>query len=401
MILALPIILYTLFLLPYLTLIPYSDGSTEFRVAYNFYNGHYLTNWIPYHPPLKPFIASIFFSLFGPGQYTIIGLLLGILGIASMYYLALKLYDKKTALLSSFFLALSGLYVSTSLFSLNDFIMTVFILLAFALYVRQKYLWYAIAVTLAVCAKETAILFPVAVASVEIYHKKFRKEQLLPVIALIVWIIFLYSSGHTLWNSWNFSDKQSMGIQATIFHNIVSLSFINRFAFANWLHLFFFNYNWVYWILAIIAFRKIKKTDNIFIMVIFIFLYSLLVLTIQTYAITRYILPLLPFVYILAAQYLVRSRFAVFLITIILFLSISSLFTSDDPVSNRIWQKTTLLDHNFYYSALAGNDGITYNMEYFNLVHDRDKILLKGNFSQSKDPMHIDPETIKAYHLKK
>src|SRR5579883_2631729 len=128
------VFVFTILFTPFVGLIPYLDGDTEFLIAVNFYLGKYLSNWMPYHPPLKLLIASILFHLFGFSSYSILGYFFGVIGIIAFYYIVESLFDKQTACIGSLLLSLSGIYISSSLFSLNDFLMTVFILCAFAMY---------------------------------------------------------------------------------------------------------------------------------------------------------------------------------------------------------------------------------------------------------------------------
>jgi hypothetical protein len=400
--LGLPLILFSILLLPFLGVFPYLDGNTEFVIAHNFYSGNYLTNWVAYHPPLKPIMASLLFQFFGVSGYTLLGYILGLVGIASIYAIAQTIFDKKTAILSAVFLALSGLYVSTSLFSLNDFIMTVFILLSYAMYVRKKFFAYAIIVSLAVCAKESAILFPVSIAAVELFHKKFRWEHVIPILILCDWILFLRITGHGLWNSWNFSGSQQHGILYTFFDNLITLKIFNQYAYDNWRHLFIFNYNWVFWIIAALAVPKLKRNQHFQIMLLFAFSYAAIVLSFQTYTITRYILPILPFVYIIAAYYLVKVRYAPVVITLLMVIVLSGLFTSNDPFSNQIWNKRTVLNGGEFYSrANDGMDGITYNMQFLQLTKKRDTIIRTGNYKNRLKELNINPTTLALYNLDK
>lgn len=396
-ILGIPLAVYTILIGPYLATFPYLDGHVEFNVAYNFFTGNYFTNWVAYHPPLKPIMSSVIFFFFGPQAYTALGYLLGILGIGSLYVIARELYDKKTAILSSVFLALSGMYISTSLFSLNDFIMTVFLLVAFAFYVKKKLIMYAVFASLAVCAKETAIIFPFSVALVEILSKQYRWQHIIPFAVLGLWVAFLYLSGHSLWNSWNFSESSKHGIHHTVFENIFMLKLFNQYAYDNWLHMFIFNYNWVFWIVLLFALPKTKITSHIRMLLVFFVLYALIVLSIQTYTIPRYILPVLPFLYLITTQYLVRSKYAMILIPVVLIFAISALFSSNDPISNNIWKRTTQLDQSFYYRPLDGNDGITYNMQFLYVTKERDTIIKSGFTEKQRKNLIIDKHTLEIY----
>src|SRR5260221_3589670 len=99
----LPIVIYILLLLPYIGSVPSHDGNTELQFVYNFYNGTYLSNWMPNHPPFRPWFFSTFFHIFGFRSYSIFGLGFGILGIIALYYATEKIFNKKIALMSSLF----------------------------------------------------------------------------------------------------------------------------------------------------------------------------------------------------------------------------------------------------------------------------------------------------------
>src|ERR1700761_3165786 len=132
--LLLPILIYVILYAPFLGIAPYHDGYTEFRIAYNLFTGHYLSNWISFHPPFKLILASLFFLLFGLNSYTVIGLILGIIGVGVFYFIANNLFNKAVAVWSAIFLATSGIFISNSIFNLTDFIITILILLSFYFY---------------------------------------------------------------------------------------------------------------------------------------------------------------------------------------------------------------------------------------------------------------------------
>ncbi len=395
------ITLYTLLFLPFFTLLPYLDGYNEFYLAYSFFKGNYFEHWLEYEPPIKSILLTVFFHLFGIYSYTFAGYLLGLLGIISIFLITKKLFDKKTALLASYLLATSGLYVSTSVFSLNDFMVTIFILLSFALYVHKKYIVYAVCITIGVLSKETTILFPLSILLVDLYRKRFRYTDLLPFLALLIWILYVHLSGHALWNDWNFSKTASGGSLYTIANNIVTLSVFNQYAYENWLHLLFLNFNWVFWILTILYVIKGKRNDNFYILVLFAFLYSFLVLSFQTFSIARYVLPILPFLYIYSASYISKSSYQKYLIPLVVLVIVLSLFSSSDPISNMIWRKDTLLSEKVYTSNLDGRDGMTYNMEFLFAAKRRNAIIYSNDCKSSIDLLDLSKEEISIFNLQK
>lgn len=395
------IIFFTTLFFPFFGLIPYLDGDTEFLIAVNFYLGKYLSNWMPYHPPIKLVLSSILFHFFGFFSYSFLGYLFGIFGITALFVIAEKVFDKKTAILASLLFSLSGIYISSALFSLNDFLMTVFILFSFAFYVKEKYFLAAVLSCFAVMSKESAIIFPLSIILVELCKKKWRIVNILPFLTLFFWVVFLHVTGHTLWNSWNFSNDRNDGSLLTVVNNILTGSIFNNFAYENWLHLFVFNYNWVLWIFVIWSLIKIRWNSYFFIIALFSTLYTVTILSFQTFSITRYILPIIPFMYLFVAEKISHTRYQLLLIPIVFVCVVTSLLTSSDPVSDIIWHnKWQILNQNFYINRkLDGNDGITYNMQFLYLTKARTHVIRTGNCAIDIDTLSIYPETLRILNI--
>lgn len=394
------IILFLSLTIPFFGLIPYLDGDVEFLMSHNFYSGNYLAHWMAFHPPLKLILASAIFATFGFGAYSLLGILAGITGIAAVYLTAAKLSGKRAAVISSISLSLSGIYISTALFAVDDFLMTVFLLLAFAFYIRGKYSTASIMSCLAVLTKETAIFLPLSILLVEGFHRKFHWYNLLPFAALAGWIVFVHLTGHTLWNDWNFSSEAGKGSLYTIANNFISLGMLNKYAYENWLHLFIFNYNWVFWLLAILFFIRRHWTKNYSVIIIFFVLYTTAILSFQTFAVNRYTMPVFIFIYIFAASFISTNKNTMIFLPVVLFALIASLFTSSDPVSSRIWGKEQILNQNFYLKRkIDGNDGITYNMQYLYLSRDRDRIIRQGACAAYSSELTITPEVLSILRI--
>lgn len=387
--------IFTFLFLPFVGLVPYLDGDVEFLIAVNFFRGHYLTNWTPYHPPLKLFLSSLFFYPFGFYSYSLLGYFFGVVGIIALYSIAKKLFDQKTAIVSSLLLSVSGMYISTGVFSVNDFLMTVFLLVSFALYVNKKYTLAAVMACFVVLSKESGIFFPVSMILVEAFQKKFRLINMLPFLVLFGWIFFLHSTGHTLWNSWNFSETRQHGSVVTLLTNVFQGKIFNKYAYENWLHLFVFNYHWVLWLVALFVLPKILWNKKLSIIFLFSFLYSLLILSFQTYSITRYILPLLPFLYLEVSLKITQTKFQFIFLPLVFYTVLMSLFTSSDPISNKIWQKNQILNEKFYINKdIDGNDGITYNMQFLYLTRERNAIIHSKACKEYVNPLMISSETL-------
>lgn len=262
-----------------------------------------------------------------------------------------RVFNEKVAIFSSCLLALSGLYLSTGAFGLNDFILTVLILIAFAFYLKKKYLFYFTSISLAVLTKETAIFFVISVLLVDFFLKRKRTAlHIIPFIVFFCWLGVLHFTGEPLWNSYNFSKTNSHGSIYTMLYNLITFGFFNRFAYENWLHLFVFNYNWIYSLFVLVSFlfiKESKRKKEFAIIGIFSFLFIVLVLGFQTWTITRYVLPLLPFLYLFAMYGAFKLRFTPLWIAIIFLTSFLSLTQSSDPVSKHLWMHIDVLNKGF------------------------------------------------------
>lgn len=399
----LPITLYLLLFIPFISLIPGNDGSLELNFSDFWLLNQNRLQLISLHPPFKLILFSTLYQVFGYHSIGFIGLLFGILGIIAMYYVAKKIFDESVALLSSVLLATSGLYISVGIFSIHDFLMTVLILISLAFYLRSKYVWYAIFVCLAVLTKETAIFYAVAILLSDFFVKKNIKFATFTPIIILAWYIeFVHFSGNHLWNDWNFSNTSKDGSALTMILNVVTLQMFNKYAYENWLHLFIFNFNWVYWIFTIISFYYIKTSEmkkNLIPIALYFFIFTILVLSFQTFTINRYVLPLLPFVYMLASYGACKVKFNTMSIVILVLISFISLFTSIDPLSNLIWQKTPLLGENIYLNKnLDGYDGITYNMQYIDIMQKRDAMIRVGHCAMSP-LIAYSTQTLNLYNI--
>lgn len=409
----LPVLIYIILYTPFLGITPYHDGSKEFSFSYNLYIGHYLSNWIPFQPPFKLILSSLFFYFFGFDSYTYLGLCLGALGIAVLFLIARELFDRKVALWSAIFLATSGLYLSNGIFSMTDFVVAVLILLSFYFYIRSYFWLYGIIVSCAVLTKETVLVFPISVFIVYLWtQKKLRFSLILPFLTFLGWLWFLYATGHQPWNDWNFSSTANQGSLYTVIHNLLTFQFLNRFAYENWRHLFIFNFDWFFWILAgfgiVYLFRKkkmFKNKANFLIIALYGFFYIIAVLSFQTFPITRYILPLLPFVYLFAGLGLVTILNAIkieywkyWAIAIVVLVIFMELFTSDDPVSNFFWGKTNFLGEEVYVSKLGGLDAMTYNMQFLLFAKKRDELIRSGDCEKNPD-LEYRPAIFTLLHI--
>ncbi len=403
MYLLLPIVVFITLYLPSLNLIPGNDGGLEYSFAWQWYMGKNLLHVLSLHPPLKLILFSLFFKLFGYQSTGWIGLFFGIAGVVALYFIGKKLFDEKVGFIGAMLLATSGLFISNGIFGIHDFLMTTLILVAFYCYLDGRYVWYAVFATLAVLTKETAIFFALSMIITDVVIKRNARFPIfIPVILLAWYIEFVHFSGYHLWNDWNFSPTAKKGSFFTMLNNIVTLQMFNKYAFENWLHLFIFNFNWVYWIFAFASLAFIKTTElrkNLAPVGIFFIIFLITVLAFQTFTINRYVLPLLPFVYLLAGYTIMQLPYKPVFVTLLIAVSFLSLSYSIDPISNAIWPKTQVLGERVYLNhPLDGDDGITYNMQYVTMMQERTELIESG---QCKFPhlVDYDKRTLRLYKI--
>lgn len=401
--LILALIVFTLLSLPFIGSVPYLDGNIDFVKAHDFYKGSLstvLNDFRSTHPPVKEIASSIFFLIGGVNSvsYGLIGFILGILGIIFFSSVARLTTDKSVSNISTLLLASSPLFVSTGIFALTDYILTVLIIASVYFYTKQKYILYAICASLAALTKETGIVFALSVLAVEIITSKEKIKKIIigiiPIISFIGWFAFLKINGQSFWSDWNFSETASRGTVFTILNNVITLNIFNKYAYQNWLQLFFLNFNWIFWPIALIGAatllkshqnnKKILVNKTWLIILVFCVTYFILVLSFQTYTIPRYALPFEPFFLTAVALGVsaISRKFKTYKYPIYLFLFaiiLIRLFTSIDPISIRFWGKANILGQNFYGlnnpPSLSGFDGITYNLQYNLAVYKRTNII--------------------------
>lgn len=404
--------MFSLLLLPFTCSIPYLDGNIDFVQSYDFYTGgfnRYFQKWRSVHPPFKLWLTDILYAVFGihPFVYNIIGLLFGIIGIISLFGLAKIIMGRQTARFSGLLLSLSPLFLACSLFAMRDFILTALLLASLYFYSKRHFVWYAVCASAMLLTKETGVLLSLSIVFIEfLYGKMWLKEKdkikkiwclFVPLLTFLGWLWFLSLNHQKAWGDWLFTPTADKGTFYTILYNLGTLHVFNPYANEQWLHLFVLNFNWVYWLTIFIGliwslpslkqgFLLVKQgnqqTKTVMSLLIFSFLYILLILTIQTYTIPRYVLPVVPCMIIGVAwsiQKILKHNTRLGIVGSIIIFSTTSiaLFFSFDPLSAYLWGKTTVMDQSMYglNNGISGGDGITYNMQYLFMAKQRSDIL--------------------------
>lgn len=382
--------IYLLLTLPVMSSIPYLDGNIDFVQSYDFASGGLtrLSNqWQSLHPPVKVLLASLFFTIGGvsAASYNLVGITFGVLGIINIYKLAHTLMHRRSARMCALLLALSPLYVATSTSSLTDFLLAIWVMATFISYAKER-LWLAsFWMSFAVLTKETGLLLPIGIGVSECIRLKFKLRRLLPLAIPFavygIWSVVLRTHGQKPWSDWIFADTAGKGTYYTVIYNLVTLSFINKYAVQNWLHLFVMNFSWVYTLisfLGLVKYRRQHVPTIVWAMVIFFVSYVVLVLSVQTYTIPRYVLPLVPLLLLATVASIEQlGQFRKILYIPIIVITFVGLITSIDPVSFTLWGETRVLGERLYAMTdhLSGNDGITYNLQYLRLLKVRTKAI--------------------------
>jgi 4-amino-4-deoxy-L-arabinose transferase-like glycosyltransferase len=389
--------LFALLLFPYMNLIPTLDGR------HDLVNTFHLSLNKSIHPPFKSLILMRFIEIHGIYSYTWMGLLFGIGGIIGIYLLTKMFTDKKSAVIASLLLSICGLYVSSSLFSMTDFIITILAIYTFYFYYTQRLGWYSFVTILGVMTKETYALVPLSILIVSLLQRKFKWRYLFFLLAFIEWLIILKVNHLSAWNQQNFSNFSKYGSFGTIFFNIVTLKIFNKYAFGAWQQLLVLNFNWFFWLVALIQFGAIKWSKNILKyyspIILFVILYVFFVLSFPTWIIPRYMLPIWPFLLIFLSAHIWRNKVILVLIFLVSFMS---LFYSIDPISHGIYKDRELFKQKFYNVPFAGNDGITYNMQYLDYTKRVNKEYFKNKIENCYDVflgMKDDKELRSIYHF--
>lgn len=389
---------------------PFLDGNIDFVQSVNFYEkglAGYFQLWASVHPPLKILLTGLFYKFFGLTtiSYNLIGLIFAIVGVVSIFGLSKRLFGYRSARLSALLLATSPLYLSNAIFGLRDFLLTSLILAGLYSYSKSNYKLYALLISLAVLTKETALVLPLSVVAVEasgllFYKKKSSLLIISPFVVYGLWMILLKMNGQVAWNDYNFSSYANRGAIFTIIGNLFSLHFLNEYSTQHWLHLFALNFSWVYWLIIIflgillvikkgLSNRGLSKTK--WVILLFFFAYLLTALTFPTYTIPRYVLPLIP-ITIIVLSGLAENRvfeklpLKIAVYAILLFVGFSSLFFSVDPLSIRLWSQSEFFGEKVYNlrNSLAGNDGITYNLQYAYILHKRTQQIISASRQKVK-----------------
>lgn len=403
-------LIFLILTLPFLTVLPYLDGNIDFIQTADFLQGglnQYFSNWNSVHPPLKLLLDFFFYKSLGVSSltYSLPGILLGVIGIFGIFFLSKELFDKKTANLSVLIFSAYPLIISNSIFFMRDYALTIFMVLSLLCLLKNKYLFAGVFLTFSVLTKETGLILPIIALSMNLIAyltKKIQYKKVLntiflaiPIASYFIWAELLRLSNKKSWDDWIFTNTHGEGVFYVIINNILSFKFLNPYAFEHWKQILFLNFNWIYISITLIMLiylvkgkidikQSFQKKLVFLVIFLFIFTYLLTVLSLQTYTIPRYALPLIPFIIIFLSKSITSLKnktLSYSLTTLVLCLVFVSLFFSADPVAKRIWGENKIFNQTVYglSNRLAGNDGLTYNLQYLLIAKDRSNLIYQAN----------------------
>jgi 4-amino-4-deoxy-L-arabinose transferase-like glycosyltransferase len=299
--------------LPYLRLPYFWDELGQFVPAALdiFHDGA----WIPRstvpnaHPPGVMAYLALVWRTFG---YSIAAtrsaiLALAMLAVTSTFLLARQLgRDRAPALIAALFLLLDPLFYMQGMMAQLDMPAMLFTVVALVLFLRDRHAAAATACTALVLAKETGVLLPL-IFIVVLYRdparSKYAAYYLAPCAALAIWFFALWrSTGHV------FGDPGFTQYNTLYSLNPVraSLSLIRRV-----FYLFVDDFRWVGTLAVLFAWRRgrMYATRAWKIVWCFIAAHVLLVSLLGGAGLERYLIPVLPLVYVaMAAAFAVVSR---------------------------------------------------------------------------------------------
>jgi hypothetical protein len=162
------------------------------------------------HPPLLSFALAPAWKLFGytPWVTRVLMLIFASFALLQVFLLSERIANRSIAIATTLLTGLYPVFFAQSSLAHADLPAMAFALWGLRLYIERSALWqYALAFSLAVFAKETAILFPFVLWLWTLLRKHERSlprlaALALPVLPLLLWYAFHYArTGHAFGNT--------------------------------------------------------------------------------------------------------------------------------------------------------------------------------------------------------
>lgn len=270
--------------------------------------------WIPHstvpnaHPPAVMAYLALVWRTFG---YSIAATRSAMLALASLavFFTFLLGWDinraRAPALIAALFLLCDPLFYTQGMTAQLDMPAMLFTVLALVLFLRGRHAAAAVACTALVLAKETGIILPLIFGlvlflersrlNVAPTRRKYALYYLAPFIALAIWFLALWRSTGYLFGDPGFTHYNTLYSLNPV---RASLSLLRRFYY-----LFLDDFRWVGTLAILFAWKRKRLYTTLAwkIVCIFIAAHVLLVSLLGGAGLERYLLPVLPLVYIAMA----------------------------------------------------------------------------------------------------
>ncbi|MGB0886043.1 MAG: glycosyltransferase family 39 protein [Chitinophagales bacterium] len=162
------------------------------------------------HPMLFVFLASIFTKLFGSNVAAmhLFALVISLLTLFSVFYIGTKLWNKKIGLFAVLLLLAQPMFVAQSAMILPEMMLSLFFLWIVFFFLKEKWLLYFLACSLALMTKETTLYLPLVLGFVLFFYKlifenKFAIKELSFILSPFL-VFFAFLLVQKAQNGWYF-----------------------------------------------------------------------------------------------------------------------------------------------------------------------------------------------------
>jgi hypothetical protein len=364
------------------------------------------------HPPFTNMLTWGLFHIVGtrPVALYLSGFIFFICAVALGYVAFAKIFNRKFA---AWFTVLSfccPLVLMNSYLRMYEIVILAGIALSFLLLSREKRFLFSLSLALFVFTKETAILVPLAFFLLEGWEqirdckltgfklKSATKRFLvfLPVtLSFLGWQIFMRVYGITEWRAENFGSVKGANSYLVHLNNLLHLKMFeptSNFRY-NLFHAFVFNFHWIYSLAALVLVLSYKAWRSfegrplndlqlkcLKFMAIYGILNVALVLTYETFALTRYVIPVVvvTFFYLALGLEQVENKTIRNIIGFsILGILLSSGFVSADPMTEKFYGRTDIAGQMAYRFPIkiVGDDSYAYNFQFRNVMNLQSEVI--------------------------
>jgi 4-amino-4-deoxy-L-arabinose transferase-like glycosyltransferase len=228
-------------------------------------------------------------------------------GVLAVFALAIRLCRDTPgapAFLAAAFLLASPLFWAQSMMAQLDMPAMVFTALGLVLFLREQWFLSALACTALVLMKESSLIVPAVFGATLLWERRIRQSLcfLLPAFALAAWLFVLYrATGHILGNA----EFTHYNVWFQLHPVRLPVTVLRRL-----FYLFIDNFHWVGTLAILAAWRRTNlfRTRDWAVTAIVGVLQTIVVSVLGGAALERYLMPVLPLLYIAAAASLMTIR---------------------------------------------------------------------------------------------